>query len=247
MKQQTLAERITAELETMIVEGIYKPGDRLPPERRLAEQLEVSRPSIRSALQKLAARGILRSRQGGGHYVTDALTRSVADPLIEMLSKHPDAEDDVLEFRYLLEGACAFYAAQRATDADKQRLEKAYQALELYMDSAEESQADLNFHLAIAEASHNIVLLHSMRGVFSILKHNIANNIDGLFNDHDTSVQLLKQHRGMTDAILAGQAELARSIAEKHIVYVREALAQEDKKQMRKLRAKRRTGLLETT
>ena len=100
MEQKTLVERITAELEQSIVEGVYCPGDRLPPERVLAGKLEVSRPSLRNALKALAAKGILRSRQGGGHYVTDSLTRTMTDPLLEMLGQHPDSRNDVLEFRF---------------------------------------------------------------------------------------------------------------------------------------------------
>ncbi|WP_281645832.1 FCD domain-containing protein [Parendozoicomonas sp. Alg238-R29] len=245
MQQQTLADRITAKLETMIVEGVYKPGDRLPPERKLAEQLEVSRPSLRTALQTLAAKGILRSRQGGGHYVTDTLTRSVADPLVEMLSKHPETQDDVLEFRVLLEGTCAFYAAQRATEEDRKSLQEAFTLLEESMGTDQESQADLTFHLTIAEASHNIILLHTMRAIFSLLKHNIASNIGGIYNNQETSTQLLHQHRHIMETILAGQPEQARLAAEEHMVYVRETLSGEDRKQIRQLRAKRRTGLLE--
>ncbi|WP_448216932.1 FCD domain-containing protein [Endozoicomonas sp. 2B-B] len=245
MKQQTLADRITGKLETMILEGVYKPGDRLPPERKLAEQLEVSRPSLRTALKTLAAKGILRSRQGGGHYITDILTRSVTNPLVDILGKHPNAQDDVLEFRVLLEGTCAFYAAQRATEEDKQNLQKAFRLLEESTGTDQESQADLAFHLAIAEASHNIILLQAMRGIFSLLEHNIAANIGGMYNNQETGTQLLQQHRDIMAAILAGQAEQARLAAEEHVIYVRVTLAGEDKKQIRQLRARRRAGSLE--
>lgn len=245
MKQQTLTERITEKLEAMIIEGVYKPGDRLPAERKLAEQLQVSRPSLRIALQTLAAKSIIRSRQGGGHYITDTLTRAVTDPLMEMLSKHPDAQEDILEFRSLLEGACAFYAAQRATEQDKQQLQHAFEQLELSMNSEDESKADLTFHLAIAEASHNIILLHTMRGMFSLLQHNITTNIGSVYDNKETGATLLLQHRGILDAILAEKPEDARSAAEGHMTYVRETLSNEDRKQVRQLRAKRRTGLLE--
>ncbi|WP_461537231.1 FCD domain-containing protein [Spongorhabdus nitratireducens] len=247
MKQQTLADRITAKLETMIVEGVYRPGERLPAERTLAQQLEVSRPSLRSALQTLAAKGILRSRQGGGHYVTDSLTRSLSDPLLDMLGKHPEARDDVLEFRYLLEGACAFYAAQRATDVDKKNLQQAFEALEQSMqedDRIKESQADLAFHLAIAESSHNMVLLHTMRAMFNMLKHNIHTNIGGLYNRDITGEHLCEQHQAILEAILAGQPDKAKAAAESHILYVQETLSDMERKQIRATRAKRRSGEL---
>ncbi len=245
MEQNTLVERITTQLERNIVEGVYRPGDRLPPERVLAGKMEVSRPSLRSALKVLAAKGILRSRQGGGHYVTDSLTRSMTDPLLEMLGQHPDVRDDVLEFRYLLEGACAYYAALRASDADRENLERSFAVLEESMmegDKDKESQADLAFHLAIAEASHNIILLHTMRGMFSLLRNNIHTNIGALYASDTTEVDLYKQHQNILDAILAGDASKARSAAEYHMLYVQNNLQELEIQNVRSLRARRRMG-----
>ena len=98
------------------------PGERLPAERQLAERLGVSRPSLREAIQKLASKGLLHSRQGGGTYVAAAPQDNVTDPLMEMLLQHPDARYDVLEVRHALEGQAAYYAALRATDDDRQRI-----------------------------------------------------------------------------------------------------------------------------
>ena len=248
MKQLTLAERITEKLETLIVEGVFRPGDRLPAERQLSEKLGVSRPSLRSALQSLAAKGIIRSRQGGGHYVTESLTSSLTDPLLDLLGKHPEARDDVLEFRYLLEGASAAYAAQRATEQDCENLKLAFTELELAMeknDRERESKADLNFHLAIAEASHNMVLLHSLRSMFSMLKHNVYTNIGGLYDRNTTGEDLRLQHKAILEAILAGNPEEAREAAEQHILYVQKTLSKLEQQQKRNQRARSRKGELE--
>ncbi len=249
MKQQTLAKRITDKLETLIVEGVFRPGERLPAERQLSEQFGVSRPSLRSALQSLAVKGIIRSRQGGGHYVTEALTSSLTDPLLDLLGKHPEARDDVLEFRFLLEGASAAYAAQRATKQDCDNLKQAFAELELAIekkDRERESKADLNFHLAIAEASHNMVLLHSMRSMFSLLKHNIYTNIGGLYDRNITGEDLSLQHRLILEAILAGNPAEAREAAEQHILYVQKALTKLEQQLRRDQRARNRKGELES-
>lgn len=123
-----LADTIVEQLETMILEGTLQPGQRLPPERVLAEQFGVSRPSLREAIQKLAAKGLLHSRQGGGNFVTETLGASFSDPLIKLLETHPEAHRDLLEFRRTLEADCAFYAAQRATEVDRQYLTQAWTA-----------------------------------------------------------------------------------------------------------------------
>ncbi len=112
LRQQRLADGITERLEAMILEGSLKPGQRLPPERELAERFGFSRPSLREAIQKLAARGLLASRQGGGTFVNETLNNGYTDPLLEMLSRHNEFHLDLLEFRDAMEGISAYYAAR---------------------------------------------------------------------------------------------------------------------------------------
>ncbi|OZB16146.1 MAG: transcriptional regulator PdhR, partial [Marinobacter sp. 34-60-7] len=97
-----LADTIVEQLETMILEGTLHPGQKLPPERVLAEQFGVSRPSLREAIHRLASRGLLNSRQGGGTFVTATLGTSFSDPLIPLLEKRPEAHRDLLEYRRTL-------------------------------------------------------------------------------------------------------------------------------------------------
>ncbi len=92
----------------MILEGVLQAGERLPAERKLAEQFGVSRPSLREAIQKLVAKGLLVSRQGGGNYVNQEVGTTFSDPLLALLAEKHDAQKDLLEFRHTLEGACAY-------------------------------------------------------------------------------------------------------------------------------------------
>lgn len=181
VRQRRLSDDIVAQLEAMILEGTLKSGERLPAERVLAEQFGVSRPSLREAIQKLVAKGLLVSRQGGGNYVTESLGATFSDPLLHLLEGNPEAQRDLLEFRHTLEGSCAYYAALRATSLDHQRLTEAFEALQACYArndqvSAEEGAADARFHLAIAEASHNTVLLHTIKGLFDLLRRNVSYN-----------------------------------------------------------------------
>ena len=125
-----LADTVAGELEKRILEGSLKPGDRLPAERALAIELGVSRPSLREAIQKLVAKGILTTRHGGGTHVTDRLEAHFADPWQDMLKGHPLLHRDLLEFRQMLEGQAAALAAQRATDVDIARLDAVYATLQ---------------------------------------------------------------------------------------------------------------------
>ncbi|MGE6793464.1 FCD domain-containing protein [Pseudomonas guineae] len=249
VRQRRLSDDIVSQLETMILEGTLKVGERLPAERVLAEQFGVSRPSLREAIQKLAAKGLLVSRHGGGNFVAQTLGSTFSDPLLHLLESNPEAQRDLLEFRHTLEGSCAFYAAQRATELDRQRLSEAFAALQdCYSRSgkvtrAEEGAADARFHLAIAEASHNAVLLHTIRGLFDLLKRNVVTNIGGMYAQRDeTRDMLIEQHRGLYQAIIEGSAEEARTLSNRHIDYVQEVLADVQQQVSREQRALRRGG-----
>ncbi|WP_437881630.1 FCD domain-containing protein [Pseudomonas sp. LRF_L74] len=248
VRQRRLSDDIVSQLESMILEGSLKSGERLPAERVLAEQFGVSRPSLREAIQKLAAKGLLISRQGGGNYVASELGATFSDPLLHLLESNSDAQRDLLEFRHTLEGSCAYYAALRATDADQQRLREAYEELQRCYapgstaSRAEEGAADARFHLAIAEASHNAVLLHTIRGLFDLLKRNVVTNIGGMYALRgETRDMLTEQHRALYEAIMTGRAEEARVLSNQHIDYVREVLADVSQREQRERRAQRRT------
>ena len=97
IRQPKLSDVIEQQLEFLILEGTLRPGEKLPPERELAKQFDVSRPSLREAIQRLEAKGLLLRRQGGGTFVQNSLWQSFSDPLVELLSDHPESQFDLLE------------------------------------------------------------------------------------------------------------------------------------------------------
>ena len=250
VRQRRLSDDIVEQLEGMILEGTLKSGERLPAERALAEQFGVSRPSLREAIQKLVAKGLLISRQGGGNYVVESLGSTFSDPLLHLLENNPEAQRDLLEFRQTLEASCAYYAALRATEVDRERLTAAFEELQdCYTRSdevsrAEEGAADARFHLAIAEASHNAVLLHTIRGLFDLLKRNVVTNIGGMYQQRaETRDMLINQHRDLYLAIIEGRAEQAREVSTRHLLYVQEVLEEVRQEVQRMARAERRKGM----
>ncbi|QJI17828.1 MULTISPECIES: FCD domain-containing protein [unclassified Pseudomonas] len=250
VRQRRLSDDIVEQLEGMILEGTLKSGERLPAERALAEQFGVSRPSLREAIQKLAAKGLLVSRHGGGNYVVETLGSTFSDPLLHLLENNPEAQRDLLEFRQTLEASCAYYAALRATEVDRERLTAAFDALQdCYtrddeVSRIEEGAADARFHLAIAEASHNAVLLHTIRGLFDLLKRNVVTNIGGMYQQRsETRDMLINQHRDLYLAIIEGRAEQAREVSTRHLLYVQEVLEEVRQEVQRMARAERRKGM----
>ncbi|WP_251976351.1 GntR family transcriptional regulator [Salinicola avicenniae] len=251
VKPRRLADTITERLEGMILEGSLKPGHRLPAERELAERFGVSRPSLREAIQQLTARGLLTSRQGGGTYVSERLEETYTDPMLEMLSRHDEFHLDVLEFRDAMEGITAYHAAMRATPADKELLQRRFEALdasysdpEQQSDPLREAKADAAFHLAIAETAHNVLMLHTIRGLFHLLEKSIVANLAHLFERDQARATLMDQHRALLEAILEGRAEDARRCAHAHLHYVKVGLVEMQRTESRVQRAERRSLLL---
>ncbi len=246
VKQPKISDVIMEQLEAMILEGSLKPGQKLPPEREMAKQFEVSRPSLREAVQKLTAKGMLISRQGGGTYVSEDIGGSFSDPLLELFRTHPEAQYDLLEFRHALEGVTAYYAALRSTPADKEAIQQCYADLERYHENKEfdkEVYADVDFHLAIAESTHNMVLLHMMRALFSLLRQHIWDNLQNIYPKADYREKIHSQHRVLMDAILSGEPEKARKAAHHHLAYVEDALLEGQKENTRLERALRRANI----
>jgi len=238
-----LADAIVEQLEAQILEGVLKPGSRLPAERTLAEQFGVSRPSLREAIQKLTARGLLTSRQGGGTYVTDRLETAFSDPWEQLINQNAGLQDDVLEFRRAMEGTVASVAARRATDADLERLQGLIATLEQAYeqgDLAAQSAADVAFHQAVAEASHNTLFAHLISSLLHMLHKHIEENISNLFASGPVAGELLEQHMAVCRAIVARDPEAARRAAEAHIDFVASTMAQFKDEKERRERALRR-------
>ncbi len=243
-----VSDAVAEQIETLILEGTLRPGERLPPERELARQLEVSRPSLREALQKLEERGLVETRQGGGTYVAAVLNPMFTDPLVGLFHRHPEMAYDLLEFRQALETIGAYYAALRATDADREILRRRFGAMEdahSRGDPLAEAEADAEFHLSIAEATHNAVLLHIMRGLFDLLRRGILSSREKLYTRPGVREILFRQHRELHDALQQGDARAARRAASEHLRFVEETLREIDREQLREERSRRRLERLE--
>jgi GntR family transcriptional repressor for pyruvate dehydrogenase complex len=217
-------EHVMRQLEMALLDGTYGVATRLPAERVLAERYGVARNTVREAIQRLAARGLLRSRQGAGVYVTEQLRVSTPSPWSQLIADHPAVRDDVLEFRRVLEGATAYFAALRGTDEDRERIRAQYAALAAARgadDKAAEAAADARLHEAIARASHNTMFLHLHASVIGLLREHIAVNGSNLrAMETDVGDALLGQHRAICEAICCGRADDARAAMQQHIDYV---------------------------
>jgi GntR family transcriptional repressor for pyruvate dehydrogenase complex len=222
-----LSDTVAAELEQRILVGSLKPGDRLASERDLAIELGVSRPSLREAIQKLVAKGLLSTRHGGSTQVTDRLESHFSDPWQNMLEGHPLLHRDMLEFRQMLESQAASLAADRATDLDMQRLAAAFEQLESAFAGASLGiciDADVAFHQAIAEASHNVLIGHLTASLMKVIHGHVSNNLEHLQARPQRWGQLRAQHQAIWQAIRLRDPEQAAQAARDHISFVQQSM-----------------------
>jgi GntR family transcriptional repressor for pyruvate dehydrogenase complex len=240
---QRLSDVVATELETRILEGSLKPGDRLPAERELAVELGVSRPSLRGALQALVAKGLLITRHGGGTFVTDSMQAAFTDPWQQMLNDHPDIHGDMLEFRHMLEGQAAQLAAERGTQEDFDRIRSCYEALERAFEEQDLErciETDVEFHQAIAEASHNVLIGHLSSSLHKVMEGHVQGNLEYLNARPELWAQLREQHRAIWDAVRERCMDVAGRAAHHHLDFVQQTMRETRKNEGRRSAATRR-------
>lgn len=222
----SVAETTARRIEDLILEGSLRPGEQLLPEREMAVRLGVSRPTLRQGIRLLEDRGLLVSDSGGGRVVAPLAT-SVTDPLIELMATRPDVVDDYLELRATLERMATRLAATRANEVDRATLARAMERIDAAhgkADPHDEADADVDLHLAIYEASHNVVLLHIMRALSGLLRRGVFHSRERLYARLEVRAVLLDQHRAIFDAVMARDPAGAGSAAEEHMAYTKRVL-----------------------
>ncbi len=247
VKQAKLSDVILAQLEAMIIEGSLKPGEKLLPERELAKLFDVSRPSLREAIQKLEAKNLVVRRQGGGTYVCDNILSGLSDPLFNLLANDHEAQFDLLEFRLGIEGMSAYYAAMRGTPADFAEIQRKHQTIgNVQIDSKNpnshrlEAEAVFDFYLAICAASHNAVILHLARSMSTLLIDNIEQNLTVLAKKPDVFAKITDYRNRLLEAILSGQPQKAWGASHRHLAFIEEVLLKLTQEHSRMERSMRR-------
>ncbi|MEM1360239.1 MAG: FCD domain-containing protein [Pseudomonadota bacterium] len=228
IEPEKLADSVIGQIEELILQGILRPGERLPSERELSERLGVSRPSLREAIAALQDKGLLTTKAGSGVYVAEVLGSAFSPALVALFKRHERAVDDYIAFRRDLEGLAAERAARLASDTDLAVVSTIFekmQAAHQKRNPNDEAQLDAQFHLAIIEASHNVIMLHMMRSMFDLLSEGVFYNRQMMFRQRATRDMLLTQHGAINQALLQRAPEAARDAVEAHMDYVRQCLS----------------------
>jgi GntR family transcriptional repressor for pyruvate dehydrogenase complex len=220
IKPKKVSSQIADQIRSSILAGEFAPGDKLPPERELAEMFGVSRPSVREALNVLASAGLVMSYQGGGTVVMSLVETAAGNPLTELIRVEQERALDVIEVRKGMESWTAYYAAQRALPEDLRRLEEIVEGMQRNLEGVKPSEdLDANFHIVIARATHNIVWLHLMQSLFDAMKEFQQSVWRAVYLTQDDHHLLFKHHHRIYEAIKGKDADGARDAMIEHLTF----------------------------
>ena len=215
IKKVRIGDQVFEQLKQMIAEGEWKPGDRLPSETDLADQFGISRVTVRQALQRLSALGLIETRLGEGSFVRKAEIEETLDQLIPTVYLSHDSIEQVFEFREIIETASARLAAKRAEPDDIRELRNAHKRCEEAAQKDDQnafSEADLAFHFRIGEISRNPMIIRTNQILQETLRATMSEVISRMGYEH-----ALHYHEQIIDAIEAHDETAAAERMAEHI------------------------------
>ncbi|GAB4247983.1 MAG: hypothetical protein Kow00129_08660 [Thermoleophilia bacterium] len=214
VRRRRLYEDVVNQLQKLISSGKLEPGDQLPSERALADQLAVSRTSVREALRILEARGMLEARPGQGLFVRGRRTEEIVNILAAYLVRERESFLEVLDVREALERKAAERAAIMATPKDLDALKAAVVAMqEEVLEGRLPLDSDADFHRALAKASRNEVLAQMLDTVLGLMSHHRRD----MFSRSYGSILVLHQHVNIYRAIRNGDRQAAADLTSAHL------------------------------
>lgn len=214
VKRSRLSSQIVLQLCGLIRDGRLRAGDRLPAERELADQLRVSRSSLREALRTMEVAGLIESHHGGGTFVRDAVSWNAVSPLALVLQTSDDHVGDLWEIRLMVEPEIAARAALRANDADLAALTGLLLRQEAALAREDVSLAiDREFHSTLAHASHNAVAVQVVDLIGSLLEAGRRHFV----TSRERRQNAIDRHREIVAAVRAHLPEEARAAMRRHL------------------------------
>lgn len=225
-----MSERVISGISDAVVSGELAPGDRLPPERELAGQFGVSRTVVRDAVKTLSGRGILRVKRGAGNFVADP--KEVAPAGLGALAGGlaSGGFGDLFEVRKVLEAQAAQWAARRRSEHHVGRLRGIVEEAHRYADDPDVlDEMDARFHVAVAEASRNLVLVRVMFALLDLLATSRRETLD-IAGRAQLS---LDEHERIIEEIEGRDPEAAREAMLAHLISVESAILFSDRRRAR--------------
>lgn len=208
-----LKDAVYNQMMELIASGEWKSGEKIPSENKLTAMFNVSRITIREAIQKLSSLGLLESVHGSGTYVCDYDGSQALNAMIPSLVLNDNHISSMLEFRRIIEGSSAYYAALRATKEDIAALKENIEKMRGYMDDIDNRIIlDIDFHIQIAKATKNPIIVHTTE----VLRNDWLTCMRQIVRMMGSS-KAIKYHTLLLEAIADHQPDRAKAIMDEHI------------------------------
>ncbi len=220
VRTSRLYEQIVQQIEESVLNGTLKPGDQLPAERDLAQRLGVSRTAVREAVKTLREKGLVEAYSGRGTFITNA-TSQAARQSFDLMVKigQQESSPHLVELRLILEPAIAALAAERVKDEDLVTMREAVDVMDRSQEDPQAYiEADLDFHLALAEAAANPLILSLIDSIVGLLREQRIK----IFNVEGGPQRGQFHHKCILAAVERRNPEMAREAMRAHLEQVRE-------------------------
>src|SRR3989449_3460060 len=214
VRTSRLYEQIVQQIEESILKGALKPGDQLPAERELAQRFEVSRTAVREAVKALREKGLVEAFTGRGTFITDGTSQAIRQSLDLMVKiGQPDGSTHLAEVRAILEPEIAALAATRVEEQHLATMREAVAVMDRTMQDPDAFiEADLDFHLSLAEAAANPLILSLIDSIVGLLREQRMR----IFNVEGGPQRGQFHHKRILEAIEQRDPERARQRSEEH-------------------------------
>jgi GntR family transcriptional regulator, transcriptional repressor for pyruvate dehydrogenase complex len=218
IRPKRVSEEIVQQIKDLIARGSLAPGERFPPEREMALQLNVSRPTLREAIQVLEHLGLVRSVHGDGTYVLDVGEQCLRDPLHSLILESDHRIVELAEFRTAIESWAVGLAAGRIQPKDVSLLKEILEEMEEGLNAGRSiHHLDAEFHLTIARASQNGIYFHVANTIFYLFAEVTRLSHERIFVSRRDQEGLLEEHRGIFGALQRGDSSGARRLMNQHL------------------------------
>ena len=218
IKRVNVGEQVLLQLKKMLIDGEWAPGSKIPSENELAEMFEVSRITVRQALQKLNALGLIETRLGDGSYVRNLDIGDSMNALIPVMYLGDQSDAQVFEFRQIIETGCTKLAVNRATKKDIEELKIILAEMVRCKDKSDIkgfSKADLKFHFKIAQITRNALFIKTNSILQDVLEQSMDTVIDkmGFENGIHYHQQIIKafENRNEEEAVKMMNAHIEKN------------------------------------
>ena len=208
-------EQVYDQMQNLIIDGTWKPGDKLPSENELASAFGISRMTVRQAMQKLKALGLIETRTGSGSYVREVSPEDSLNDLIPLMYLSKPSQTHVFQFREMIESESVRIATQKATADDLKQIESLLKKMKKAADKGNElefSKYDLGYHLAIVNITGNPMIIKAYDILHGVLAESMNSVIDKM-----KFAPALDFHTKILDAMKAKDDDLAEQLMHEHI------------------------------